>query len=163
MTAPARVEDFRELRRMLGQFATGVAVVTARTATGHECLTVNSFSSVSLSPPLVLFSLHHASSVLPAFEAARHIGVNVLGDAGRELSSRFAGKARGGWQACGERTGANGCLFVSGAIARMECARWATYDGGDHRIFVCRVESFDYDERGRPLLFFRGTYHSIAA
>jgi flavin reductase (DIM6/NTAB) family NADH-FMN oxidoreductase RutF len=162
MTATEQVADAIDLRRMLSQFATGVTVVTTSAAHDHECLTVNSFNSVSLSPPLILFSIHRASSGLEAFEQASRIGVNVLGDDHREVSSRFAGKGRRGWRACGVRPGPNGCLFVEGAIARMECTRWATYDGGDHRIFVCRVESFDYDERGRPLLFFRGNYHSIA-
>lgn len=153
----------RDLRWMLGHFATGVTVVTAKCSDGYECLTVNSFNSVSLSPPLILFSIHKASSVLPVFEKAALIGVNVLGDCHRELSSRFAGKERAKWKDSDARIGTNGCLLLKGAIARMECEPWAIHEGGDHKVFICRVESFDYDEAGRPLLFFRGNYHSLAA
>lgn len=159
----ARLVDLPDLRRMLGQFATGVTVVTANGAAGHECLTVNSFNSVSLSPPLILFSIFQGSSVLGAFESAALIGVNVLGDKHRHISARFAGKGRNDLRDCEFRRGPNGCLLVNDAIAQMECRRWAVYDGGDHRIFVCRVESFEYDDRSRPLLFFRGEYRSLAA
>lgn len=159
----ARPAKHRDLRWMLGHFATGVTVVTARAPGGYECLTVNSFNSVSLSPPLILFSVHRASSVLAAFEATANVGVNVLGDGHREISSLCAGKERAKWKDSDVRIGANGCLLLNGAIARMECRPWAIHDGGDHRVFICLVESFDYDEAGRPLLFFRGNYHSLAA
>jgi len=148
---------------MLGQFATGVTVVTAKNPAGYECLTVNSFNSVSLSPPLILFSIYQGSSVLSAFEKAPMIGVNVLGDCHQDISLRFAGRERGNWESPDVRIGGRGCLLVNGAIARMECKPWAIYNGGDHKIFVCRVESFEYEERGHPLVFFRGNYHSLAA
>ena len=152
-----------DLRRMLGQFATGVTVVTARTAEGYECLTASSFNSVSLEPPLVLFSIHRASRRLGAFEAAPVIGVNVLQASQRPLCRRFARGEPVDWSNESVRIGRHGCLLVEGALAHMECTRWAVYDGGDHRILVCRVEAFRYDEGGPPLVFFRGDFHSLAA
>ncbi|MDB5798105.1 MAG: flavin reductase family protein [Paucimonas sp.] len=153
--------DTPGLRRMLGQFATGVAVVSARNGDSHECVTVNSFNSVSLDPPLVLFSLHHASSALASFENGSHYGISILDEGNRELSRLFAGRERHRWKECNVEPGHHGGLLVKGAVARMECERWAVYDGGDHRIFVCKVLAFDYNDNSAPLLYFRGRYCAL--
>ena len=150
------------LRRMLGHFATGVAVVTARSGDRVSCVTVNSFNSVSLDPALVLFSLHKSSSALPDFESAEAIGINILSETHRETSDRFASRQRSDWRTADVEQTEGGCLFIRDALARMQCRLWARYDGGDHRILVCRVDRFSFDQVARPLVFFRGGYASLS-
>lgn len=153
--------DSLGLRRMLGQFVTGVTVVTARHEEGYECVTVNSFNSVSLDPPLVLFSLHSNSSLLSCFEQADRFGISILERNNESVSRLFAGPQRHRWKECNVETGRHGALLVQGALARMECEPWAAHDGGDHRIFICRVLDFDYDDSGTPLAYFRGRYCQV--
>jgi flavin reductase (DIM6/NTAB) family NADH-FMN oxidoreductase RutF len=159
----ARTSDTRALRRMLGQFATGVAVVTAACDAGHACLTVSSFTSVSLDPPLVLFSVRNESALLPAFLRAPVIGVSILDESQRELSTLFAGRTRDQWNGKEGVTGSAGALLIRGAIARMECERWAVHDGGDHRVFVCRLLSYEHQDGANPLLYFQGRYCSLGS
>ncbi len=158
---PARTSDTRDLRRMLGQFATGVAVVTAPNGSGQVGLTVNSFSSVSLEPPLILFSIHNASALLQAFLEAPIIGVNILHERQQELSARFAGKVHDQWQAGEGGPGSAGALLIRDAIAHMECERGAVHDGGDHRILVCRILTYQYQAGASPLLYLRGRYCTL--
>jgi flavin reductase (DIM6/NTAB) family NADH-FMN oxidoreductase RutF len=159
----ARTSDTGALRRMLGQFATGVAVVTAPGDAGHACLTVSSFTSVSLDPPLVLFSIRNESALLPAFLQAPVIGVSVLDESQRALSALFAGRTRDRWNGEEGETGGAGALLIRGAIARMECERWAVHDGGDHRVIVCRILSYEHKDGASPLLHFQGRYCSLGA
>ena len=159
----ACTSDTGALRRMLGQFATGVAIVTAARDAGHACLTVNSFNSVSLDPPLVLFSIRNDSALLAAFLQAPVIGVSILNERQRQLSSLFAGKTRDRWDGEEGETGNAGALLIRGAIARMECERWAVHDGGDHRVFVCRLLSYEHQDGANPLLYFQGRYCSLGA
>jgi flavin reductase (DIM6/NTAB) family NADH-FMN oxidoreductase RutF len=155
--------DKPALRRMLGQFVTGVAVVSAADGERQECVTVNSFNAVSMEPPLVLFSLHQASSALPCFLAAQNLGISILHESAQAVSQLFASRERQRWQECDLERGRHGALLVKGAVARMECARFAVHEAGDHRIFVCQVLRFDYDEAAAPLVFFRGQYCNLGA
>jgi flavin reductase (DIM6/NTAB) family NADH-FMN oxidoreductase RutF len=155
--------DSRAFRDALGQFATGVAVVTARAPGGETvALTVNSFASVSLEPPLVLWSLDKHSDRFQAFMQARHFAVNVLSDECLALSQRLARK--------GERhlldephfDGEHDQALLERALAHFECAVEARHEAGDHVIFVGRVLSFRHNPERKPLLFYRGRYRALS-
>lgn len=154
--------DGRAFRDALGWFATGVAVITTRSAAGDLVgFTANSFSSVSLDPPLILFTLNRQALSLPVFEASAHFAVNVLAEEQKTLSSRFATAAHDKWRDVGFTAGEGGCPILDGAVAVFECAVHGTHDGGDHRIFIGRVLRMRANEEGRPLLFCRGTYREL--
>ncbi len=153
--------DFEQsgLRRALGRFATGVAVVTCRDGGGEpRGVTINSFSSVSLEPPLVLFSLARESRSLADVLAAGRFAVNVLAADQQELSRRFAG-ADDPWRdlACG---GGGEVPLLAGALAHFECRHEASHEGGDHVIIVGRVEALA-QQPGEPLVFWAGDYHQL--
>lgn len=160
------VDAARELRRALGCFATGVTIVTAPSADGHPIgVTVSSFNSVSLDPPLVLFSIARDARSLPVLRAAEAFAVNVLGHDHAELSNRFArpiDAADGSkWDGVEYAEGFGGAPVIPGAVACFECTPYARYDGGDHEIFVGRVTRHRSDPELAPLLFFRGGYHAV--
>lgn len=159
MQAPT---DPREFRHSLGQFATGIAVVTAHAADGeHLGMTVNSFSSLSLDPPLVLFSLMRGSGGLARLLAADGFAINVLGAGQRELSDLFARPQDGRWDKVAHRPGHAMAPLLEGALAHFECGHHCQYEGGDHVIVVGRVLRFTYDPAPPPLLYFRGRYHGV--
>ena len=151
--------DLRALRRALGSYATGVTIVTAHTAQGaHTGVTVNSFTSVSLEPPLVLFCLSVRSSLLTAFVESDHFAVNVLAASHQAVSQRFARPSVNTWDGVQFRIGTCGCALLSDALATFECARHGVYPGGDHVILVGRVLCFEVAAASEPLAFWRGTY-----
>lgn len=154
--------DKREFRNSLGSFVTGVTVVTAEDDDG-DCvgITVNSFNSVSLDPPLVLFSVDRNAMSLPVFQNAKLLAINVLGEHQHEISNRFARKAEDKWNGIDHLVGETGCRLLPEAVAWFECRPYAQYDGGDHIIFVCEVLKFDVDPRGRPLVFYKGKYCNL--
>jgi flavin reductase (DIM6/NTAB) family NADH-FMN oxidoreductase RutF len=163
---PARVEpipedaalDERHLRNALGRFATGVCVVTTCTREGKiEGLTANSFSAVSLDPPLVLWSLRAAASSLGTFKAADHFAVNVLSAAQHKLCRHFATRKHDKFDGVEHTTGLGGCPLLTGALATFECSMENTMPGGDHVIFLGRVHRAAFDN-GAPLIFSAGTY-----
>lgn len=156
-------QDSRAFRSALGHFATGVCVVTTVGPDGEEVgVTVNSFASVSLDPPLVLWSLDRASDRFPIFMAADHFIVNVLDGAAQHLSHRLSRK--------GERSiatelcarGLTELPILKDALAHFECKVEARHEGGDHVIFVGRVVSFDHKKDGDPLLYYRGRYRALS-
>jgi flavin reductase (DIM6/NTAB) family NADH-FMN oxidoreductase RutF len=155
--------DKRALRTALGSFATGVTVITARNADGVLVgVTANSFSSVSLAPPMVLWSLDNAAYSRPVFEAADSFAVNVLAVEQTELSNRFASRGEfDKFEGMAFRTGLGGAAVFGGVAASFECRAVAIHDGGDHRIFLGQVEAFA-DHGLAPLLFHRGVY-AVAA
>lgn len=158
------VRDPNEFRRALGTFATGVTVITARGPSGEPVgFTANSFNSVSLEPPLVLFSLDKQASILPAFLSARHFAVNVLREDQRALSERFAGRAEGRFEGIAFETWETACPILPETLASFECDYRYTYDGGDHVIFVGEVKRMEQREPGGPLLYFGGVYRRIDA
>lgn len=162
MTGGADGIDPRELRHALGAFATGVTIVTTHTAErGAVGLTVNSFSSVSLEPPLVLWSLSRNSPSLAAFESAEHYAINVLAADQHELSSRFASPIAEKFHGVGWRAGAGGAPVLAGCVASFESRNRYRIDGGDHVIFIGEVERFSR-RHGEPLLFLGGRYHRAA-
>lgn len=152
------------LREVSGLFPTGIAVVTAR-AGGAELygVTINSFSSVSLDPPLVLFSLWRGLHTLEALLSAKAFAIHILRDDQRHLSTRFAKTLSNKWDDVRYREGVTGCPVLEPALALMECTLYAQYDGGDHVIIVGRVAHMERDPGENPLVFFRGRYHTIGA
>lgn len=155
--------DPRAFRDAMGCFVTGVTVISTLSPEGDPVgLTANSFNSVSLDPPLVLFSLAKEATRFNAYVQSRHFAVNVLADDQRELSARFARKGETSWDGVHFHTWETGCPIVPGALASFECVTEATYEGGDHLIIVGRVLKVLHVEQGRPLLYWRGRYGAIA-
>jgi flavin reductase (DIM6/NTAB) family NADH-FMN oxidoreductase RutF len=152
--------DTRALRSALGLFTTGVTVITTRRPDGsHTGLTVNSFTSVSLEPPLVLFCLASRSTLVPAFRQAQHFAVNVLAKGQQALSNMFAKPSLNMWEGVQYRIGVHGCALIAGALGTFECARREAVPGGDHLIVVGEVVCFEAVEpRAEPLVFCQGTY-----
>lgn len=161
--APPADLDPRALRRVLGQFATGVAVVTAAGAEGQMVgMTMSSFNSVSLDPPLILFSVDRTAFSLPVLQAAKGYGINILGREQEHLSNRFARASQDKWSDVAHRRGAHEVPLIEGALAHLECVPYARHDGGDHEVFIARVLRFEAQDVGAPLVFFRGRYHDLA-
>lgn len=156
--------DAREFRNALGTFPTGVAVVTTRAPSGAFVgLTINSFSSLSLEPPLVLWALQLASPSLGAFDRARHFAVNILAEEQVELSRRFASQVPNKFSDLEVHAGLEGLPLIAGCAARLECRAAARHNGGDHVLFIGQVERFEYDARKRPLVFYAGRYHAAGS
>jgi flavin reductase (DIM6/NTAB) family NADH-FMN oxidoreductase RutF len=151
--------DPRALRNVLGCYATGVAIITARSAAGaHVGVTVNSFSSVSLDPPLILFSLARNANVLATFQEAKSFAVNILGHEQQGLSNMFAKPSTARFADANYTEGASGCALFAHSMAQLECNKASEFEGGDHVIFVGEVMDFHLHAPIQPLLFFRGAY-----
>lgn len=156
--------DAQAFRGALGCFATGITIVTAVSPSGELLgVTANSFNSVSLDPPLVLFSLHRAAYSLGAFAEGGHFAVNILREEQQELSIRFARALGDKWQGIDYEVWSTGAPILSGCLASFECRTRALYDGGDHVIFLGEVLRLRSSSEGRPLLYFRGRYGGIAS
>lgn len=154
--------DTREFRRALGRYATGIAVVTATAPDGERLgITVNSFSSVSLNPPLVLFSAARNLNCLNKLLRAGGWAVNVLKAGQRDISQRFATPLCDKWQGIEPSTGISGAPLLPDSLAVFECEPYARYDGGDHKILVGRVMRFADSDDGLPLVFFGGAIRHL--
>ena len=152
----------RRLRDALGRFATGVTVVTARSPGGRrEGVTVNSFSAVSLDPPLVLWSLRRNAPSLPGFLASGHFAVNILAADQADAARHFAQPRNDKFEGIAHRPGLGGCVLIEGALATFECTADRNMDGGDHVIFLGRIERATYRD-GSPLVFNAGRYCAIS-
>lgn len=150
------MSDARALRTAFGRYATGVTVITTQTPDGPLGITANSFSSVSLDPPLVLWSPGKASRRFQPFADAKTFGIHVLA---QEQAPLCVGFARDGWHFGGLdwHAAADGTPLLDGCLARFHCATHALHDAGDHVIIVGRV--VDVTERaGTPLIFSAGQY-----
>jgi flavin reductase (DIM6/NTAB) family NADH-FMN oxidoreductase RutF len=151
----------REFRTALGMFATGVTIVTARTPEGKVIgLTASSFNSVSLDPPLVLWSLSQAAASLPAFRAGSHYAINVLAAEQRLLAERFALKGTDRFAGVDFIEGTGGAPLLADAAATFECFNRSRYEEGDHVIFVGEVERCAWRPGASPLLFHGGHFYS---
>jgi flavin reductase (DIM6/NTAB) family NADH-FMN oxidoreductase RutF len=150
-----------QFRSALGMFATGVTIVTARTTSGELIgLTANSFNSVSLDPPLVLWSLARAAASLPAFSTGSHYAINVLAADQKTLAERFALKGADRWGGVAFVEGAGGAPLIAGAAASFECFNRSRYEEGDHVIFVGEVERCTHRPGATPLLFHGGRFYT---
>lgn len=156
-------EEARAFRNSLGLFATGVCVVSAMTPEGEPMgLTVNSFSSVSLNPQLILWSLDKSSDTMPLFGAATAFTVNVLGDHAKDLSQRLSRKGQHALHAAEWRLGETGAPVLTDAIAHFDCVLSARHDGGDHVILVGEVKAHAHKDGAHPLLYYRGRYRELS-
>ena len=154
--------DARTLRDALGCFATGVTVVTALDAEGQPVgLTANSFTSVSLDPPLLLVCIAKTASSLAALEAAENFAVNVLHIGQQPTSNLFAKSGEDRFSETPWRRGHNDTPLLTGALANFECKRHALHEGGDHVILIGEVVRARFEPRRDPLLYFRGKYRRL--
>lgn len=152
------VYEPRELRNALGSFVTGVTVVTALAADGTPCgVTANSFTSVSLDPPLILWSQSLSAFSYPIFRDAKHFVVNILSDNQVDISRRFSTPNLDRFAGLDYGLGIGGVPLLKGCIANLQCVRENIYPGGDHAVFLGRVQDFSYQPL-RPLAFMRGGY-----
>lgn len=150
-----------EFRTALGMFATGVTIVTARTADGTLVgLTANSFNSVSLEPPLVLWSLSRTAASMPAFQAGSHYAINILGADQQALALRFAAKGLDRFADVEFIEGVGGAPLLAGAAASFECFNRSRYDEGDHVIFVGEVERCTHRAGASPLLYHGSKFYT---
>ena len=153
--------DTREFRDALGAFATGVTVVTTRTPEGVPVgLTATSFNSVSLEPPLVLWSLQRDSNLFEAFRTADGFAVHILSEEQVDVSQRFAQRDVDRFEGMPVRAGSNGLPLLDGCAAVFQCSKYAEYDGGDHIILVGEVRSYEHNQVP-ALAFYRSGYAAL--
>jgi flavin reductase (DIM6/NTAB) family NADH-FMN oxidoreductase RutF len=152
------LDKARAFRDALGRFPTGVALVTLMDAGRARAMTVNSFSSVSLDPPLILWSIARNSLRYKAFLDAPEFAVNVLGADQSALSTACAQNDDLGASGARWTAGANGAPLVEGTVARFECSRAAVHEGGDHDIIIGTVTGFDAPRDAPALVFYRSGY-----
>lgn len=150
-----------EFRTALGMFATGVTIVTARTAAGTLVgLTANSFNSVSLSPPLVLWSLAKSAGSMAAFSTGSHYAINILSADQQALAQQFASKDVDRFAGVKYVLGSTGAPLLAGAVASFECFNRSQYAEGDHIIFVGEVERCTHTPGSAPLLYHGGKFYA---
>ncbi len=160
--APAPL-DQRGFRAALGRFVTGVTVVTALDRAGGPAgLTVNSFNSVSLDPPLILWSIDRRGSFFDCFARCDRFAVNVLSVGQKELAARFAGAPASRFEGVAAAPGIGGIPLLKDCIAWFECSTRQRFDGGDHLILIGLVERFA-QAPGQELLYFGGDYGAATA
>jgi len=151
-----------ELRRVMGHFATGVTIITTVSAAGQiHGLTANAFTSVSLEPPLLLISVDKKAESYPSFEESKVFTVNILSDSQEALSRKFAVTGTDKFTGVAYRSGGNGAPILYGVIGHIECRLYATYDGGDHTLYLGEIMEAETRE-GKPLLFYRGGYRALS-
>lgn len=150
-----------EFRRALGMFATGVTIVTGKSQSGQMVgLTANSFNSVSLNPPLVLWSLSQSASSMGAFRAGSHYAINILSSQQQALALRFSSRIENRFAELDFVEGAGGAPVLRGCVATFECFNRSQYEEGDHLIFVGEVEHCSHNSDLSPLLFHGGKFYS---
>jgi flavin reductase (DIM6/NTAB) family NADH-FMN oxidoreductase RutF len=150
-----------EFRKALGMFATGVTIVTARSAQGKLIgLTANSFNSVSLTPPLVLWSLARAAGSMVAFSTGSHYAINILSADQQDLARQFSARDGDRFAGVSFVEGACGAPLLDGAAATFECFNRSRYEEGDHVIFVGEVERCAHRAGASPLLFHGGKFYA---
>jgi flavin reductase (DIM6/NTAB) family NADH-FMN oxidoreductase RutF len=161
----SRTFTSRDFREALGLFGTGVVIATTRSASGERLgATISSFNSVSLDPPLILFSIARSAKAFAAWETTKAFAVNILSEEQTELSTRFAKPMADKWRDVTPHESRAGVPLLPGALVWIECSAYAKYDGGDHLILVGEVETLRVTRRtGRPLLFFGGKYRRLEA
>jgi flavin reductase (DIM6/NTAB) family NADH-FMN oxidoreductase RutF len=162
-TQRARAPHFSsaEFRTALGMFATGVTIVTARAPNGALVgLTANSFNSVSLDPPLVLWSLSQAASSMAAFRTGSHYAINILAADQQALAQRFATRHADRFADVAFVEGQSGAPLLTGTVASFECFNRSRYVEGDHVIFVGEVERCSHQAGSSPLLYHGGKFYA---
>lgn len=157
--SPVTSEEFR---RACGRFATGVTIATVIDDAGvPHGLTVSSFTSVSLEPPLVLICLGHRVTVIDLFRKAKHFGINVLSEQQQDLSDRFARKGQDRFSGLDWTPGDTGVPLIPGALAQIECMVHERFTSGDHDILVGEMVRANVTD-GSPLIYFASRYRKLA-
>ena len=152
----------RQLRNAFGQYPTGVTVITAAARDGRKIgLTANSFASLSLDPPLVLWSIGKTSPSCPDFVSAGHFAINVLAKDQVELSRHFSKASPDKYAGVACRESIGGTMVIEGCSAHFVCRNLAQHEGGDHLIFIGQIEHYEADGHA-PLVFHSGQYASVA-
>ncbi len=148
-------------RRVCGRYATGITIVTVLDANGApQGMTANSFTSVSLDPPLVLICIDKRTSFLAHFEPEKPFAINILRETQQELSSCFARSGRDRFEGIEWVPGTNGAPILFGVLATLECRVTQTIEAGDHIVVIGLVAHATWEE-GQPLLYFNGSYQSL--
>jgi flavin reductase (DIM6/NTAB) family NADH-FMN oxidoreductase RutF/pimeloyl-ACP methyl ester carboxylesterase len=154
--------DARTLRDALGCFATGITIITSRDGAGNPIgLTANSFTSLSLDPPLLLVCVANGAGSAPVLREAEHFAVNLLQIGQQPASNRFAGRGEDRFAGTPWTPGETGMPLLDGALGSFECKRHAVHEGGDHFILVGEVVRAQFEPRRDPLLYFRGKYRRL--
>ena len=154
--------DNRLFRDSMGRFATGITVMTTRgEGVAPMGMTVNSFASLSLDPPLVMWSIQRQSDCLEAFDNSPGFAANILDSDQESLSRRFARQGEHALRQGEYRIGRSGQPVLKGCLASFECRLWRRYDGGDHIIIIGHVLEMEARPTGKPLLFYSGQYREI--
>ena len=155
--------DPNHFRKACSQFATGITIPTVLGPDGQpHGFTANSFTSVSLSPPIVLVCVDHKANVIEHFRAADSFAINILEETQQALSNRFAGRGHDRFEGVNWRKGELGVPLIEGAIAHMECRVTDVLEVGDHSLFFGEV-LFAQFSVGQPLLYFQGRYETLTA
>lgn len=152
--------DPMALRRALGQFPTGVCVMTTRVDGELLGMTMSSFNALSLDPALVLFSIDKRARGLPQWERAQAYAIHALAENQQDLSNRFA-RPGAKWEGIAHTPGHGDAPLLPGAAARFECAAHTRHDGGDHVLFIARIVRFAAHADRHPLVFAQGRYASL--
>ena len=153
--------DTGAFRQALGHFPTGVYAVTSLVEGVTLGTTVNSFNSLSLDPPLILFSIDRRAPSLPQWERAKGYAVNVLAENQKDVSDRFARSRSRKWEGMSYSAGLFDAPVLPGVAAVLECAAWAQHAGGDHVLFIAEVKRFRALPDRRPLVFSKGRYAEL--
>ena len=155
--------NLRTFRDTLGLFVTGVTIITTRDDAGAPVgITANSFNSVSLDPPLILWSVGQAALSLKAFSEAKAFAVHILRDDQAELSQKFATSGSDKFQALSTEAGLDGVPLLPACAARLECSLFAKYPAGDHVLFIAKVEHLTSDPSAMPLVYHGGRYAELS-
>jgi len=151
------------LRRVLGTYATGVSIVMTKSRGTIHGLTVNSFTSVSLDPPLILVCIDRMTATYPLMKESRIFSVNILSNVQESLSKLFSdpGNKSSMLQGLEYREEVTGAPILLGVLGFLDCSVEATYQWGDHDIFLAKVEKFGLGTEADPLLYYRGGYRSL--
>jgi len=155
------VTDPKAFRGALGKFPTGVCIATTRVDDEPLGMTMSSFNSLSLDPPLVLFSVDKRAMGLPLWERAAGYAIHVLAEEQQALSNRFAGRGTNKWEGLPIEDGLHGAPLIKGSAAQFECSAYGIHDAGDHRLFIAKVERYSVHPDRNPLLFAGGRYGQI--
>lgn len=156
--------DQRQFRNALSQFATGVTIITTRSSSGIETgITASSFNSVSLDPPLILWSLGKDSGSFDAFQSATHFGVHILGETQADLSQRFATLGGDKFKNLKTTPGLAGIPLLNDCPARFQCSVFERIPAGDHIIYLGKVEEMSFAKGQKPLVYHGGGYARLEA
>jgi flavin reductase (DIM6/NTAB) family NADH-FMN oxidoreductase RutF len=162
-TPEALTFDVQAYRQVMGSFPTGVSIITTRDGAGEPVgITCNSFSSVSLDPPLVLWCMRKASKSIDIFKATKSFAISVLAQDQDHLSQRFATSSiEKKFESIGWMSGYSDLPLIDDCVARFQCSVYQTHDAGDHIIFVGKVEQFEMVSEEDSLVYYKGAYMSL--